>query len=100
MRYNLESGLPVKVDCFGDAEIIEHMDTAWGMGYDKGLKRLKVYFGAHAAAWSPAYGNPFIDGSFLNWYRDDATYDRPTMVVSPPKVMHAIGNFVWMEDKS
>ena len=46
------------------------------------LKRIKVWYSAvtplgyKAHGWRVAYANPFIHGSFVNWYHDDATYDR------------------------
>ena len=105
MRYILESGLPVDASAPEPVEglkpasaEVKHMAQG-----SMALKRLKVYFGPHAAYWTKAYDNPFIHGSLLNWYRDDCTYDRAVVAARRrdypdaypyPVTYEAIGNFV------
>lgn len=87
MRINLESGLPVVVSdveqvypaTSGPVVKVNPMREAH-MGR-LALKRvLRIWYMptvlGHSTGWTKAYGNPFIHGSFLNWYRDDPTYHR------------------------
>ena len=82
MRINLESGLPIVVTPDGFPTVI----TVDGLAFSSAGKGTLIrnvgtssHRGSHAGSWTKAYGNPFIDGSWTNWFRDDPTYDRPTL---------------------
>jgi hypothetical protein len=79
MRFDLSSGLPVRVSDDGNRrDPVRANETAARLR----LKMIRVQYtqvsplGHRMYGWTKAYANPFIHGSFLNWYRDDGAYDR------------------------
>jgi hypothetical protein len=79
MRFDLSSGLPVLVSDDGNRrDPVKANETQARLR----LKMIRVQYtqvsplGHRMTGWTTAYANPFIHGSFLNWYRDDPCYDR------------------------
>ena len=107
MRYILDSGLPVDASIPEAVPGLKSPDPVKKQEHLAALhlKRMvtipmkaRTELGYPAHGWTVAYANPFIHGSFLNWYHDDPTYHRTEERAAETKALYkAFGNFVYIE---
>lgn len=107
MRYILDSGLPVAAHAPEHVEGLkppknDPMGHLFALALKKHVvipSKAKTELGYPKYGWTVAYANPFIHGSFLNWYHDDPTYHRTEERLAETKALYkAMGNFVYIED--